>query len=191
MKQHPLSAAFPAMHEDELAVSWLGVQPDGDHILSFGVDPDKKHPGHWGLTRFSTADPHTLDEIRRPVRADYVPAFLRAMGADDSAVWKRQPAPAPHVAAALNALSAAEPRVYFMVADRFVKIGWTVDLRNRLRELQTGCPFTLALRAAISGGQPLEAELHRRFRAYRVRSGNEWFRLEGELADYIESLPIV
>jgi hypothetical protein len=63
-----------------------------------------------------------------------------------------------------------------------VKIGVTTDLRRRLAELQTGCPFTLQVLSAgvFSCPYVVEEELHQRYGGYRIRNGGEWFNLPQE-----------
>jgi hypothetical protein len=73
-----------------------------------------------------------------------------------------------------------------------VKIGWTArDPERRLRALQTGSPFRLALLATMPGTRADEYRLQKEFEFYRDRG--EWFvpgprlrsllqRLAGELA---------
>lgn len=68
-----------------------------------------------------------------------------------------------------------------------VKIGYTVDVSARVRELQVGNPFPLSVIAAVKGGAQLERELHRRFAEHRMCG--EWFKLAPEIVDYIASLP--
>lgn len=79
-------------------------------------------------------------------------------------------------------------RVYFMQNGRrrVVKIGYSGDHVERMGSLQAASPDRLRLIATIPGSPAVEAELHRRFRAYRVTG--EWFRLEGELAEYVAEL---
>jgi hypothetical protein len=81
--------------------------------------------------------------------------------------------------------------VYFMGCESFVKIGLSACIEQRHRSIQHATPFTVSVLAVIerdgpSGIATLEAELHERFAAYRHRG--EWFRYEGELADYVEGL---
>lgn len=71
--------------------------------------------------------------------------------------------------------------VYFMRVGNRVKIGYTTNLRLRRATLMPE-----ELMATESGGPAREAELHTQFAAYRT--SGEWFRLEGELADYIDQL---
>lgn len=53
------------------------------------------------------------------------------------------------------------------------KIGVTIDVQNRLRQMQTGCPHKLVVLAVWSGPLRLEKLLHHDLREYR-REG-EWF----------------
>lgn len=61
-----------------------------------------------------------------------------------------------------------------------VKIGLSKDVHARIRQLQTGSPYKLALMGWVIGSddRPLEAELHERF-ADRHLHG-EWFQLTPE-----------
>lgn len=55
-----------------------------------------------------------------------------------------------------------------------VKIGHTTDLQERLKGIQTGCPYPLIVLATYPGGtRAIEIRIHETFRSYR-RSG-EWF----------------
>lgn len=79
--------------------------------------------------------------------------------------------------------------VYFLGAGPFVKIGKTTGAPDsRIASLQTGCPFSMVLLAHQPGGIKEEFALHRRFEQYRVRTDGEWFRYEGALRQYIESI---
>lgn len=75
-------------------------------------------------------------------------------------------------------------KVYVVRADQHVKIGTTRDVPTRMRSLQTANPGKVELLATLSGDASVEARLHRRFAAQAERG--EWFRLEGELASWIE-----
>ncbi|MGW4808738.1 GIY-YIG nuclease family protein [Kitasatospora sp. NPDC004272] len=59
-----------------------------------------------------------------------------------------------------------------------VKIGCTTDLQRRLAALQCGSPFKLQLLATFTGGQELEAALHRLLASHRLEG--EWFDLAGK-----------
>lgn len=55
-----------------------------------------------------------------------------------------------------------------------VKLGWSRDLTQRLRQLQTGNPERLRILAFTPGSQVVERALHREFAD--LREGGEWFR---------------
>lgn len=64
--------------------------------------------------------------------------------------------------------------VYFIgLPNGDTKIGTTINLPNRFKKLQTGCPFRMSLLAVIEGGATLESEFHTRFASLRRRG--EWF----------------
>ncbi|MBW5248411.1 GIY-YIG nuclease family protein [Streptomyces sp. P01-B04] len=73
------------------------------------------------------------------------------------------------------------PLVYFIRNGNRVKIGTTTGLRRRISDLALRQENVLLLKP---GGRNLEKELHQRFA--RLRDGNtEWFRLNGELREYV------
>ena len=63
-----------------------------------------------------------------------------------------------------------------------VKIGYATNVLYRVSNLQTGNPerLTLILEARVPDPAALEAELHDRFRAHRIRG--EWFRYHQDVA---------
>ena len=78
---------------------------------------------------------------------------------------------------------------YVIRSGGFVKIGATANIENRVRELMISNPHEVTAVAVLAGGRTLEGTLHRRFRTYRSR--HEWFRAEGELAQWIsEGCPV-
>ena len=68
-----------------------------------------------------------------------------------------------------------------------VKIGYATDLRKRLRQIQSHCPFALRLLKAVAGGFDFEADLHRQYREWN--SHGEWFEATPKLLEHIERLP--
>lgn len=71
-----------------------------------------------------------------------------------------------------------------------IKIGFSKDLKRRLRQLQTGNPDRLALMGEIRTRDKdqdrfIEADLHRHFSKQR-QEGSEWFYLYAE--DIVETL---
>jgi len=71
--------------------------------------------------------------------------------------------------------------VYFMRLGDLIKIGYTTNLRQRVSSINPE-----EVLATEPGGRARERELHKRFAALRVHG--EWFRHEGELAEYISTL---
>jgi hypothetical protein len=64
---------------------------------------------------------------------------------------------------------------------RYVKIGYSLDPTERVKELQTGCPVPIKLLFAKTGN---ESYFHTLFANYNVL--NEWFLVEGELEKFID-----
>jgi hypothetical protein len=56
-----------------------------------------------------------------------------------------------------------------------IKIGTSLNVQNRLNELQVGSPVRLTLLATCAGGRQMEESLHRQFAAFRL--SGEWFAL--------------
>lgn len=83
--------------------------------------------------------------------------------------------------------------VYFVQSGRFIKIGISTDIRNRLRGLLTGSPHDFQLLAYypapnIKTAKAREAELHRLFEANHHRL--EWFHFAEPLATYVHALSL-
>lgn len=72
--------------------------------------------------------------------------------------------------------------VYFLVAETFVKIGFSTNLRGRVDAVKTGCPEPLSGVWVMQGGRPEESVLHRRFSAHRL--AREWFCLDSEIVAF-------
>lgn len=84
-----------------------------------------------------------------------------------------------------NSKASIKGEVYFVRAGDNVKIGFTINLQARLRQLQTGATEGLELLGTIPCGADRERLIQLSFARYRVRG--EWFRIEGDLADFIHS----
>jgi len=74
-------------------------------------------------------------------------------------------------------------RVYFVQAGEAdakgfapVKIGFTTDVEQRLRQLQTASPVLLTVLERVIGTPTIEAFFHRELRHRHIRG--EWFRLQ-------------
>ena len=53
-----------------------------------------------------------------------------------------------------------EQVVYFIRCGEFVKIGTTADVSQRLRSLQSCCPYEMQIEGTLPGGHLLESTLH-------------------------------
>lgn len=76
--------------------------------------------------------------------------------------------------------------VYVVGFGPYIKIGISVNVTERLAGLQTGAPEKIVLYAVLDGWAAEEAALHKRFAHYRLNG--EWFRNEGELAEWLRSI---
>jgi hypothetical protein len=74
--------------------------------------------------------------------------------------------------------------IYVVRVRRYVKIGFTRNVRNRMGNLQTANPDKIEIVATFAGSTDDELSLHARFAAFREIG--EWFREEGDLADWIK-----
>lgn len=63
-----------------------------------------------------------------------------------------------------------------MMGTKFIKIGYSAQPNQRLKELQTACPFSLKLIGFCPGSKKHERGLHHQLRDYR-RNG-EWFEFD-------------
>lgn len=64
-----------------------------------------------------------------------------------------------------------------------IKIGYTTDLENRIKKLQTGYPDRLQLLLAFPGNKQFEQAIHKQFEQYRLNG--EWFRPAPEVLQRI------
>jgi len=86
-------------------------------------------------------------------------------------------------------LSPPKPCIYFIQCgdDGPVKIGVTINLPARLRDLQAANPYELKVLTVIEdGGQKQERELHDRFKHLEIR--REWFKPDKELLSFVDEV---
>jgi hypothetical protein len=77
--------------------------------------------------------------------------------------------------------------VYFIQADDGpIKIGRAYNIKYRMSSLLSGSWHELRLVGWVKGPRKLEAELHQRFAADRIR--REWFQPSDELLAFIKGL---
>ena len=74
-----------------------------------------------------------------------------------------------------DAQASGKPGVYAIeCVPGYVKVGRAHDIEQRMRELQTACPFDLKLLAVLSTNPDDEGLWHRKFHSCHYRG--EWFR---------------
>lgn len=76
--------------------------------------------------------------------------------------------------------------VYFITYEnlpQFVKIGYTDDMAQRVRQYSTYNPSPVVVLKTEDGGREEEKLFHKRFSQYRTNG--EWFFLTNEIKDYI------
>jgi len=73
--------------------------------------------------------------------------------------------------------------VYFIYDKSNIKIGFTKNIKKRIKELQTSNSNKLVLLGYFIGDMNKEQELHNQFKNYQIL--NEWFRPDQKLIDYI------
>lgn len=75
----------------------------------------------------------------------------------------------------------SESVVYAIAAGDSVKIGYTTNLEQRMKAIQSTCPHPIVCLGTAPGGQLLERALHRQFARHRVYG--EWFDLPPDQRD--------
>ena len=93
-----------------------------------------------------------------------------------------QPRAEPHGEQAMTGNNAGY--VYFVqrITGGAIKIGFTMNVTERVRQLQTAVEVPLRLLGFMRGAPELETSLHDAFSAYRLTG--EWFEPAPELVDY-------
>jgi hypothetical protein len=74
--------------------------------------------------------------------------------------------------------------VYLIRSGKFIKIGFTTDIRRRLETLQIGNPIKLVLVGLIPGDTKAERRFQDRFGAALHRG--EWFKITTEMQAFID-----
>lgn len=69
-----------------------------------------------------------------------------------------------------------------------IKIGFAINPKNRISQLQTANPKKLRILKIINGGSDTEREIHKRLSAYRMNG--EWFQPCAEVMHYIARLGV-
>ena len=75
--------------------------------------------------------------------------------------------------------------IYYILIDQYIKIGYTNDLRKRLKQYKTHTP-TIRILGLEKGSILKEKEIHAKFNNYRIN--NEFFTFNYELLKYISNI---
>src|SRR5204863_3728136 len=76
--------------------------------------------------------------------------------------------------------------IYFIQVDGFIKIGRTIDVRDRLHHIKTTNASTVHFLAAVLAHPNLEQPIHDRF--HHLKRQGEWYAFEPELRQFIEEI---
>ena len=78
-------------------------------------------------------------------------------------------------------------RIYFVEAHgaNVVKIGYSEDVKSRIKALSQGSPHKLILLGTMEGNMQDEERLHQAFESQHVRG--EWFKLSPQIKDFIRA----
>lgn len=81
--------------------------------------------------------------------------------------------------------------IYFIqgISGGPIKIGYTTDLENRLKTLQTGYPDRLEYLLAFPGSPEHEKALHKQFAQYRLNG--EWFNPDPKVLERIKHFTVL
>lgn len=133
-----------------------------------------------GLSEYATWRHGAPDDIRQEISRRALEQFMKAHRADIEALDERL---------GVKQLEGhivrrdAKPVVYFIRCGAMVKIGTTIDVVARIKNLNNP---QLVLLATEEGYYKRERQLHRQFAELRIE--REWFRLEGPLVDHIDQV---
>jgi hypothetical protein len=73
--------------------------------------------------------------------------------------------------------------IYAITNGTDIKIGYSSNVKRRLKQLNTGSSINLYVLCTFKGGRELESEIHSMFK--KIRYNGEWFRADKELLEYL------
>lgn len=85
----------------------------------------------------------------------------------------------------LEEFSNEETYVYIIgnIEKEFCKIGFSKNPSERIKSIQTGCPYEVKLLCYYKGDMITEKRLHEKYKDLRLHG--EWFKLEGDLLNVV------
>lgn len=78
--------------------------------------------------------------------------------------------------------------VYFIEANKRIKIGYTENPTQRISDIQVSSPYKINVLLLINGTVRYEKLIHKKFKPYRLRG--EWFSYNKNIIEYINNLKI-
>jgi len=72
-----------------------------------------------------------------------------------------------------------------------LKIGSTVNVEQRMKDLQTGNHEELTIVMSFEGGATLEHQIHKDLKDYQIRKSGEWFKRDDQVFLYLRDLQSV
>lgn len=144
----------------------------------------------WADKELSTAQAMAIINGNPNYKKEWSQSTLyRSLGAREAIPGRRSLKALKKVKRAKQRRQLSTGAVYFIRDKKGgpVKIGFSTNVEDRLSTLQTSHHGELYVMAAVAGAQTLEREMHATFKAFRLKG--EWFKFQGPLRKYIESLP--
>ena len=79
-------------------------------------------------------------------------------------------------------------RIYILESDGFYKIGVSANINNRIKELQTGNPYTIecVFSRRVPEAYEVEKYIHKLFEQDKV--SGEWFEFDDRTLDIVETM---
>ena len=85
-----------------------------------------------------------------------------------------------------NTLNSTNTYIYAITNGTDIKIGYSSNVKRRLKQLNTGSSINLYVLCTFKGGRELESEIHSMFK--KIRYNGEWFKADKELLEYLNSM---
>ena len=76
--------------------------------------------------------------------------------------------------------------IYAITNGTQIKIGYSGNVKRRLKQLNTGSADKLYILCTFIGGRELEQEIHIKFGYNRING--EWFKVDQDMLDYLNSM---